>query len=81
VVLSVPGGENISESDVGNFTGLREAVHSFPDFDVDMTMMHEGSELVFSHDGLWNDGDGDPYIFVLVKWACLKKNRSDHQSW
>lgn len=49
-----------------SFTGLREAVHSLTVFDVDMTMMHEGSELIFSHDGLGNDGDGDPHIFLLI---------------
>ena len=50
---------------IGNASGLGEAVHPFSDFDVDVTVVDEGTEIVLGHDGVGDDGDGDAHVGIV----------------
>ena len=56
---------------IGNSAGVGEAIHSLVDFDIYMVTMHAWGQLVLNHNGVRDDRDGDPHVFVLLQW-CTK---------
>ena len=47
-----------------------EAVDAFVDFEVNPTMMCEGSKVVFVNKFLWDVAEFDPDVFGAVQWRA-----------
>jgi hypothetical protein len=56
--------EKRSEAIICNPACLGQAIHTFADFHVYVSMMHERGQVVFLVNGIWDDSDGDPQILV-----------------
>jgi hypothetical protein len=66
-------GKERSEAVIRNLTGLRKAVHAAANLNVDIVMVDERGKGIFSHDGLWDDGNGDPHVFILIHGSVQVK--------
>ncbi len=62
-------GEMLDEAELGDEAGLGEAVHAFPDFNHDKTVVYKGSKVVLYHNALWDGGKWDPHILVARHWG------------
>jgi len=59
-------GESLLEELVGNDAGLGEAVHSFPNFDVDPSVfVNQVPEVVFYDDLLRDDVEPEAHVFRI----------------
>ena len=58
--------KEFGEAVISNAASLGKAVHPFADLDVDVVMMDERCKLVFCHDRVGDDGDGDAHVLVLL---------------
>ena len=56
----------LDEAVVGDAAGLGKAVHAFPNFDVDVSIVDKGGEVVLGHDGVGDDGDWDAHVGVVL---------------
>jgi hypothetical protein len=52
-------------------SGLGQAVHAFPDFDLDGSMVDLVVKFIFVDECRWNIGQGNAHVFVLGH-RCLK---------
>ena len=48
---------------------MGKAVHSTPNFDVDMTVLNQFVEVVFIDNLLGNEGEWHLHIFLAVHWS------------
>jgi hypothetical protein len=58
--------EMLDESIVCEFVSFGETVHTFADFDDNVSDVEEGLELVLLRDAGRNDFDGDSHVLVMV---------------
>ena len=56
---------------VGDPSGLLQAWHELPDFDVDPTIFGKLQEVVLSHIFFWDDTERDAHVFVLQHWGVV----------
>ncbi len=67
------GKEQVLEVFIGNAAGLRETVHAFADFHIDVVIVDKVVELVVFHDLVGNGQDGDAHVGVIGRWhGCAK---------
>jgi hypothetical protein len=59
-------GEMLDESIVGELASLGKTVHSFADFNEDVSIVDEGLELVLFHDAGGNYFDWDSHVLVVL---------------
>ncbi len=67
------GKEQALEVFVGSAAGLWEAIHAFPDYHIDVSIVDKVMELVVVHDQVGNGQDGDAHVGVIGQWhGCAK---------
>jgi hypothetical protein len=76
--ISVRGEKAMSRS----LASRPEAVHVFPDFDVDVVMVDQGRKFIFGHDRVRNDGAWLGFFAYsrILPWEFLSRNLSDRWS-
>ena len=76
-------GKSLLEELVGNDAGLGEAIHSFPNFDVDPSnFVNQVLEVVFYDDLFWDDVELEAHVFRIgyrgVKVKVGQVNAKEH---
>ena len=54
------------EALVGDDASLGKAIHSFPNFDVDPTVVIKRKKIILVDDFLWNDADWELHVHVAI---------------
>ena len=60
------GRKELGQAIVGDFSGLREAIHAFANFNLDIVIVNEVSEFVFFKNSIRDAPDWDAHVLVIV---------------
>jgi hypothetical protein len=60
--------EELGEAVVCEATSLWEAIHAFLNLHVDKAVVDELGELLFVHDGVGDDGDGNAHVGIVLRF-------------